>query len=114
MAHDFMITEVLNAKVNGDPMKALDELKRGRHAVFFGYGEAAMYKAFNAQQFDAGVSGSFGGKFVTKKQAVDGLTKAIELLASYPDPTRADDIKAFLADVVLPAPDAKYFYIHYS
>jgi hypothetical protein len=115
MAHDFIITEILDAvRTESDPITALHKMTTGKHAVFNGYAEAALYKAFDAKEFDAGVSGSFGGRTVSKIQAEKGLAKAIELLASYQDPTRADDIKAYLKDTVLPAPDSKKFYIHYS
>jgi hypothetical protein len=115
MAHDFIITDVLDAiDPAGDPFDDLEKMRTGQHADFFGYGDAAMYKAFNAMNFDNGPSGSCDGKVISKAEAVAGLEMAITLLASYPDPKRADDIKRYLRDIVALAPASKRFYIHYS
>jgi hypothetical protein len=115
MAHDFLITDVLDAlDDDGDPMDILQKMKAGRSAVFNGYGDAAMYKAFGAQEFDAGVSGCFGGKVITRQEAIDGLSKAFDLLAHYPDPKRADALKAYLSDVVMQSDHSAMYRIFYS
>lgn len=112
MSHEFIITDTPPDEAE-DPYVQIAQMESGRHGKFHGYSDAALYKAFNAQEFDGGVSGNFGGVVITKCDAVNGLSEAIGLLASYPDKSRADSIKCFLEDVVIPAPDTETFYIHF-
>lgn len=112
MSHEFIITEIV-PDATAHPLVQIGAMEKGRHGKFHGYGDAAMYKAFDAHEFNGGVSGNFGGRTISKDTAADGLSKAIKLLESYPDRSRADSIKCFLEDVVCSAPDDKTFYIHF-
>lgn len=114
MAHDFSIIKVVNPEGSQEEILIKVAEGLGKKVNFWGYADGAMYEAFDAQEFDAGSSGSYDGKIISQKEAAAGLGKAINLLRSYPDPTRADDLKQFLSDVVLPAPDSQKFYIHYG
>lgn len=115
MAHDFLITDVVDALDDkSDPLDILEKIKAGRCAVFNGYGDGALYTAFAAEEFYAGVSGCFGGRVITRQEAIDGLSKAFDLLAHYPDPKRADDLKAYLSDVVMQSDHSAMYRIFYS
>jgi hypothetical protein len=112
VSHEFIITDTPPDNAD-DPYAQIAHMESGRYGKFHGYGDAALYKAFGALEFDGGVSGNFGGLVISKRDAVDGLSKAIDLLSSYPDRSRADSIKCFLEDIVIPAPDTETFYIHF-
>lgn len=113
MSHEFIITDTA-PDATDDPLAQIASMEKGRHGKFHGFADAALYKSFDALEFNGGVSGNFGGRIISRRAATDGLSKAIKLLESYPDQSRADSIKCFLEDVVLPAPDdTTLFYIHF-
>ncbi|WP_174625692.1 hypothetical protein [Candidatus Methylobacter favarea] len=98
MAHDFSIERISTKET----------------AFFFGYGGGALYKAFGCEQFNNGISGSNNGIEITKIVCHNALAYALFLLADYPDTDRANDLKRFLHDVVLPSSDDELFYAHFS
>jgi hypothetical protein len=102
MAHDFSIK--VKSEVNSDAPRA----------YFFGYGGGVMYRAFGVEQYNAGLSGGWHKKTITKDEAAAGLRLALELLSDYPDPNRTKDLSAFLAEHVETAPVTMKFEIHFS
>jgi hypothetical protein len=112
MCHEFIITDTVPNPAD-NPYAQIASMEKGKHGKFHGLADGALYKAFDAAEFNGGVSGNFGGRVISKRVAADGLAKAIVSLASYPDKSRADSIKCFLEYVVLPASDKATFYIHF-
>lgn len=100
MAHDFSLTQKSN---------------RENAVFFFGFYGGIAYKAFNAQNFNNGMSGSNDGKFVTKEQAIKGVE--FMLTAFKKDKNYQSEIKAFtdyLNNVIIPSDDSEQFSAHYS
>jgi hypothetical protein len=72
----------------------------GLEANFYGYANGILYKCFKCEDFDKVVSGS-GEERIFKKPFVHQAL--VEFLASteirtYPDPTRADELRHFLLE----------------
>ncbi len=67
------------------------------YAYFFGYAGGLMYSAFDAWEFNAGVSGNGGEKEIDCQEMKSGCECAIHNFdnMNYPDITRADEVKAF-------------------
>lgn len=88
MAHDFEI-------------RALDEQGSVvNRAFFFGFAHGIAYTCFpHGTEHFAGVSGDGHGVVIPREDAVRSLEKFIETFDAmgYPDPSRADDLKAFLS-----------------
>lgn len=82
---------------------------------FFGYAGGIFYEAFDATEFDMGVSGSNQGVTRTAELLRQGieLIKASPVYTNYPDPDRIPatirDLEAFLER----KPNGRVF-IHYS
>lgn len=102
MAHDFVIKAGIE---KGDPF-----------ACFSGYATGIFYSVFNANQFDAGMSGSNQGKWVTQQEAAHAISAALEsdAIIHYPDPTRADGVKDFYEQHIKTASSDAKFYVHFS
>ncbi len=85
MAHDFMIRHNNN------------EDNREHTAVFCGYCNGVMYKAFGMQHHDMVVSGDGFSTTLSVREAKAALDWAIEYFdnSEYPDPHRMDSIKRF-------------------
>lgn len=80
-------------------------------AGFAGLAGGIIYEQFESHDLNAGVSGS-GEERVFSKQFVENAL--INILASsqirnYPDPTRADELRKFLVEVVGLSNDADTF-----
>ena len=87
MAHDFYI----HRKDNKENM-----------GTFFGYCNGVMYHAFNHLECDMGISGDGSTHIITKIEAIKGLATAVYIFnrSNYPDPTRMDDLKQFLIELL--------------
>lgn len=83
MAHDFMIRH--------------NENHREHSAVFCGYCNGVMYKAFGMVQHDMLVSGDGSSTKLSVSAAKAALDWAIKYFdnSQYPDPHRMDNIKRF-------------------
>jgi hypothetical protein len=101
MAHDFRIS-----------IKGSNE----REAWFYGYGKGFLYKAFDAWDRNAIVSGNGTTKTLNIKQAKAKLKKAIEAFDSlnYPDPNRADELKEFYCNVLLDAQENERVVLYFG
>lgn len=102
MAHDFLISTGLEDK---DPA-----------GVFNGYAQGVFYNVFDVPEFNAGVSGSNEGKWISQKEADEGIKAALnsDAITNYPDPTRADDLKSFYKQHIENASSDENFYVHFS
>lgn len=113
MSHEFIITTAHAPGNAAEPLSALKAMQSVTHATFIGYHKAALYIAFDAEEFNGGVSGNFGGKTISKHSAGVGLCAALHMLESFPDPKRADSLREFYQKTVLQASDDAVFYIHF-
>lgn len=79
MAHDFMIQA------------------GSERTYFFGYAEGFLYRAFNATEHNAGVSGDGTSITISEEEMRSGLDRAEREWSKlgYPDQTRFDDILEF-------------------
>ena len=78
--------------------------------AFYGYCNGVMYKAFEHPECDMLISGDGSIHHITKTDAIKGLNQAIRVFndSHYPDPTRMDEIKDFLKNIVFDKPDTLY------
>ena len=112
MSHEFIITTVAPNK-KADPLDQLKAMRKQPHGHFQGNWDGALYKVFKATKFDAGPSGCFDGKTVSKAEAVTALDAAFKMLESYPDKNRVTSLRDFYSKTLLPSPDASTFYVHF-
>jgi hypothetical protein len=112
MSHEFMITTAAPDS-KADPFEQLEVMRAQPHGHFQGNWGGAIYSAFNAEKFDAGTSGCFDGKTISKAEAITALDVAFELLENYPDPNRTNDLKVFYKKTLVPASDTDVFYVHF-
>lgn len=104
MAHDFIVAW-------------LDDEERVKaRADFYGYAEAVFYKAFDAESFDAGISGSGESKIITQEEAKDGLLFALnsDAITNYPDPNRIDAVRNFYEEYVKNADSSEKFVVWFG
>jgi hypothetical protein len=83
MAHDFKIK-----CIKGGPVF---------EAFFFGYADGIIYKSFNDEKYDKGVSGSGETSTHTWEEVSYSLRKIINSIEclTYPDQTRFDELKLY-------------------
>lgn len=81
---------------------------------FFGYAEGIMYRAFDATQCDAGLSGNGTGVVRNKKDILKGIDriKRSGIPDSYLDPTRFDDVLKKIPKHLEENPDTKIVIIY--
>jgi len=113
MAHEFLIVHASSKPKPGGPFEQLAAMQRGPHGLFQGFAEGALYTAFDAQEFNAGPSGCFGGKTISQREAAAGMCAALEALKTYIDPRRADSLKAFYRDHIENQKQDAQFYVHF-
>lgn len=101
MAHDFSITKVDNNDV---------------YAFFFGYCGGITYKAFDAKNFNAGMSGSNDAKEVSKDEALKGVEMLIARFQEELDlySREAELFTDYMNAQILPSNDKEKFKIHFS
>lgn len=112
MSHEFMITTAAPDKT-AEPLDQLDAMRTQPHGHFQGKWRGALYEAFSAKKFDAGPSGCFDGKTVSKAEAITALDRAFKLLESYPDKNRVNGLREFYSKTLLPSPDTAASYVHF-
>jgi hypothetical protein len=101
MAHDFSLRK---------------ESDRKKVVYFFGYCGGVAYKAFNAHQFNRGLSGSNNGKSVSKEEAIKGVNVMISTFARSGDlyQNQIDEFTNYLENVIKPSNDDEHFEAHFS
>lgn len=109
MSHDFSIETAVSRFTPNEP-------NENQRAYFFGLAGGLMYDAFNHPECNYGVSGNGRSFYISRQEAIDGLTKAVENFKkiNYPDPKRADDIADFLAKIEAGEIKSKRFKICFS
>lgn len=87
----------------------------GLEANFFGYANGILYKCFNCQDFNNGVSGSNEKRTFTKPFVYNALLKVLvsDEIRHYPDPNRADELRQFLLEAMGLCVDSDEFTVHF-
>lgn len=100
MAHDFSIA-VQN--------------ETSEYVCFFGFLGGIAYSAFNAQEFNNGLSGSNDGKVISKSEAEAGVKAMIEKFKTGQHyETEIAEFTTFLNEKILTQDDSVKFFVHYS
>ena len=94
MAHDFSITKE----------------ETNETAMYFGL-SGGFYEAFNADKFNAGISGSNEGKSISKKEALSGVELMLKCMGN--DSYFKYDFEKF-KKIIEASDNEQLFFVHFS